>query len=214
MYTTESVRWLDEWIGLKATLAIANVDTLTYPFFGFQPGGFREASSPLLYICTSVPGHTGGLSENGQRPFTNDPEFQSFGIKLSRIAESRDDSMSNMTITSICKLGVDKGEPGPALIFAQQQLAVQTLRCEMYATYSRLIVVACDGPFTPVMLETLNAGRGSEYDFQFHEDGDKGFSSRPRTKDWQPPVLWIQSPQGKSESVQNAWLQKAAELLK
>lgn len=147
---------------------------------------------------------------------TNDaPRYNSgfwrFARKLSAEASKKwglptENAVQHIAWTNILKIGARKGNPHGLLRQRQEDLAVETLRCEIESARPKLIYFVT-GDY--------------DYDVIGKLIGDtKHRSWKKRQGMWWrlpadglPAVLWTYHPQGKSKETLHKWLRMASELL-
>ncbi len=204
----------DRWDELRTSLAALSLDDLAYGYFGgYVPNGYAESAHRILYVCASVPGYLPVVFGKGPHPLKDDPAATDFARSLGELASGSGDPLDSIAVTAVCKAALLHREISPLLLLAQQQLAVQTLRYEMYGLEPKLVVFACGGKFSAVIRETVNATRGSLADLQTEGQGTNAFLFRARGDAGEPAVLALQPPSAFPKSVQALWLAKAANLL-
>ena len=203
---TPATSYLDEWTTLRARLAQLSEDDLNFGYFtGYVPKSYASSGGRILYVCASVPGYLADVFGPGPHPLKDDPLATEFARALGGLANGGPDGLENIAVTSFCKVALQRGEVGAQLFLTQQQLAVQTLRYEMYALDPRLVVF---------VRETVNALRGSRADLQVEGEGTEAIGFRTRGDAGEPAVLVLQPPGAVSKSVQANWLARAANLLR
>ena len=207
--------YVDEWLELSATLRAVSIDKLNPGWFqGYIPDDFSVSHNRILYVCASVPGYSANVFGNGPHPLKDDPLAAEFVRSLGGLAGGSGNPLDSVAVTSICKVSLIQGEVSPQLLLVQQQLAVQTLRYELYALQPKLVVFSCGGKFSAVIRETVNAVRGSLADVQTEGQGIEALSFRKRGDVDEPAVLILQPPNAFPKLAQAQWLAKAAMLLR
>ena len=213
--TTPATYYFDQWTELRAKLQMQATDDLCTGYFaGYVPKGYQDAGSQIVYVCASVPGYGADIFGPGPYPLKDDPAALDFTRALGGFADSSSDPSEIVAVTSLCKIALENGEVSPQLLMVQQQLAVQTLRYEIYALAPRLIVFCCGGKFSAAIRETVNASRGSLADVQTEGEGIDAIAFRVRGNAGEPAVLILQPPNAVSTSVRANWLARAAVLLR
>lgn len=209
---TPATYYFDEWLELLTKLKQLSLDDLNpMTFAGCVPKGYMGSSARILYVCASVPNWVADVFGGGPNPLKDDAAALDFVGRLGGLAGGSGDAVA---VTALCKIGVKGGDVSPGLLLAQQQLAVQTLRMEMYALAPKLVVFACGGKYSAAIRESVNAARGSRADLTVEGEGNEAIGFRERGNAGEPAVLVLQPPAAFGKAVQAAWLAKAAALLR
>ena len=205
----------DKWIDLRAALAAVSQDDLAYGYFrGYIPGGYQDSANRILCVCASVPGYLEPVFGKGPHPLENNSVAMEFARSLGKLGTANGDPLESIAVTAMCKVALMRGDVSPSLLLAQQQLAVQTLRYEIYGLAPKLLVFTCGGKYSAIIRESVNAARGSLADLQSEGQGNEALLFRARGDAGEPAVLVLQPPDTFPKSVQDTWLAKAAALIR
>jgi hypothetical protein len=137
--------------------------------------------------------------------------FWPFASKLSK--EMGCDDYSNLAWTNLCKIGMNTKNPSPELVYAQEHLAVRTLRSEIAAYRPSLVVLVTNNFAKEILMEAVD---GQELDFWSKSENE---TARDVQDIWwhegdanSPAILWMRHPQGAPSDQTLYAISKAREL--
>ncbi len=185
-------RWEKRWMELAST---GRWD-LAGLFRGHEGPGFREAPTKVLYLgkATAGPFDTEDASEKAFG--CNSGPFWSFAKRLSRLAKGNPEELGRIAWSNLCKIGTVTGNPDNALVNAQAELAVETLRQEWVELEPTLIVCVAMGYQEQLVYQALGVTQDHEDGFEEVPCNGSSLWRRPAL-DGMPAFLWMKHPQGK-----------------
>lgn len=211
--TEPAIYYSDDWTKLRVQLnCCSEASCPSNLFWGYIPDGYLASAHRILYVCPALPDFAIPLFGKGPNPLQSDPLALDFVRSLGALAGGAD-PLDSVAITTVCKLAPSRDAIDAPFLLAQQQLAVQTLRYELFSLQPKLVVFGCSGPFSALIRETVNAVRGSAADFQKDGEGTAAFLYRERDIAAAPAVMVVQPPNAFPKSSQAPWLARAAALL-
>jgi len=122
-----------------------------------------------------------------------------------RFWESLGEVGSPVIWTNLAKIGVIQGNPNPAQLDAQAELACETLKAEIDEYKPALVVIASDYAKEQIIYPVF----GERSRWHEHDDGVCWID---RTDSY-PAILWTDHPERKKKTDLFSWLKKAREII-
>lgn len=119
----------------------------------------------------------------------------------------KEDTRGTVIWSNVTKIGTRRGNPPPALVEVEADLAIATLRAEV-EDYDPQLIIFVTGYFArfEVVAPFLHVRKRTDHDSHWI------FHCRRRAPG-KPAALWTGHPQGKSRDVVDLWLKEARRLL-
>jgi hypothetical protein len=196
---------------------------LNGPHITFKPDGYDLERKTVLYVGKALGNRTrnGDLPspeacQNEFRRFLEDvvsgeygSAFWNFALELSqRLAAQEGPRLRNLVWSNICKIGVQKGNPGKEIFEEQKCLAIETLRAEI-KYYKPSVVMWVTGNYRAEVVGQVVEDPNEEHWEKSPEDEGVFFRGRMHSL---PAMLWTYHPQGPDRN-HDLWIREACKLL-